>query len=61
MNGCLIVLIALVGVAILDFALVAVIVKGVCWAFGFAFSWKIAFGVWLIVLLLHAVFFRERE
>lgn len=38
----------------LDFAVSALLVKGVCWAFGFTFSWKLAFGVWLIILIVHA-------
>lgn len=37
----------------IDFAISALIVKGICWAFSLTFSWKIAFGVWLILLILH--------
>lgn len=36
----------------IGFAITAGIVKLICWAFGFTFSWKIAFGFWLILLLL---------
>lgn len=39
----------------LSFGLTALLVKGVCWAFGLAFSLKIAFGVWLILCLIRTV------
>lgn len=39
-----------------DFLISALIVKGICWAFGMAFSWKLAIGVWLIISLLQAAF-----
>ena len=39
-----------------DFAISALIVKGICWAFSLTFSWKMAFGVWLIMMILHSVF-----
>ena len=39
-------------VALGSFGLTALIVKGICWAFGFTFTYKIAFGVWLIILLI---------
>lgn len=34
------------------FLFVSAFVYGICWAFGLVFTWKISFGVWLIVILL---------
>lgn len=42
----------LIGYAIM-FGITALIVKGICWAFDFAFTWKLAVGVWLILILLR--------
>lgn len=28
----------------------------ICWAFALTFSWKIAFGVWLIILIVSNIF-----
>ena len=40
----------------ISFGLVSLIFYGICWAFGIAFAWKIAVGIWLTYLLLSAVF-----
>lgn len=40
----------------ISFGITGLIIKGICWAFGFAFSWKLAFGVWLILALVGSVF-----
>ena len=37
---------------ILSFGVTALIIKGICWAFGFIFTWKLAFGIWLVCLLI---------
>lgn len=39
----------------ISFSITGLIVKGICWAFGFVFSWKIAFGVWLVLILLGGI------
>ena len=39
-----------------DFLLTALIIKGICFAFGLVFTWKMVFGVWLILLLVQSVF-----
>lgn len=39
-----------------SFGFTALLVKGVCWAFGYAFSWKTAFGIWLLILLVGGAF-----
>ncbi len=28
----------------------------ICWAFGLQFSWKIAVGVWILVIILKSIF-----
>lgn len=54
--GCLVaLLIALVYYA-LSFFGTALAVWVVCWAFGFAFSWKIAIGIWFVLAILRTVF-----
>ncbi len=40
----------------ISFGITGLIIKGICWAFGFAFSWKLAFGIWLILALIGGVF-----
>ena len=52
---CLVLLVAailIVGMVAVSYGAVYVITNAICWAFGLAFSPKIAFGVWLIVLLI---------
>ena len=45
----------------IDFAISALIVKGICWAFSLTFSWKIAFGIWLILLILHGTLSKKER
>ena len=40
----------------ISFGITGLIIKGICWAFGFAFSWKLALGIWLILALVGSVF-----
>lgn len=40
----------------ISFGITGLIIKGICWAFGFAFSWKLAFGIWLILVLVGSIF-----
>jgi len=40
---------------LLSFGITSFIVYGVCWAFGYAFSFKLAFGVWLIFIAFKAL------
>lgn len=40
----------------ISFGIVSAIFYGICWAFGLAFTWKIAVGIWLTYLLFSAVF-----
>ena len=45
----------------ISFAISAFIMKLICLCFGLAFSWKIAFGIWLILSLLSAFFKSARD
>lgn len=40
----------------ISFGLTGLIIKGICWAFKLAFSWRVAFGVWLVLILIGSVF-----
>lgn len=35
----------------LSIGIVGVLVKITCWAFGFAFTWRIAVGVWAVLVM----------
>ena len=47
---------AIIGILFLNFLLSALVIKLICWAFGFTFTWKLAFGLWLIIGLLQSIF-----
>lgn len=53
---CVGVLIVILILLALDFAMCAGIAWLILWCFGIDFSVKIAFGIWLITLLLHLIF-----
>jgi len=52
----------LVGVAValglyaIGFGITGLYVKGICWAFGLTFSWRLVFGIWLIMILVKGLF-----
>ena len=48
-------ILGIIGLLIFSFGITALLVKGICWAFGLAFSLKIAFGVWLILFLVRTL------
>lgn len=39
----------------LGFLLTAGIIAGICWAFSLAFSWKLAVGVYLVLILIRSI------
>ena len=47
--------------AAITFLLSALVIKGICWAFGLAFSWKVAYGIWLVLELVRAWLQRSGE
>lgn len=50
----LVVAVLMVGMVAISYGAVYVITFAICWAFGLAFSPKIAFGAWVIALLIEA-------
>ena len=49
----LVVYLAAIGLSI---GLVGVLTKIVCWAFGFAFTWRLAVGVWAVIVMASWAF-----
>ena len=49
----LVVAVLMVGMVAISYGAVYVITYAICWAFGLVFSPKIAFGVWLVALLIN--------
>ena len=56
----ILVLTIIVAVAI-GFGITSGLLYGICWAFGFKFTWKLAIGVYLVLVLIKAVFFRSED
>ncbi len=44
------------GLTALSFLGIAACVKIICWAFGLVFTWKVALGVWAVLILLRSIF-----
>lgn len=40
---------------VFSYGFTALLIKGICFSFGWNFSWKIAFGVWLILMMISGV------
>ena len=49
-------LLALLIVLALDFGLFAALIYVICFCFSIAFTWKLAFGIWLIAVLIKLIF-----
>lgn len=43
-------------ICILSFGITSAILYGICWAFNFTFSWKLAIGIWLLLIILRSIF-----
>lgn len=41
---------------LISFSITALFVKIICWAFGFNFTFKIAIGIWALILLISSAF-----
>ena len=52
----LVVAVLMVGMVALSYGITTAIFYGVCWAFGFTFSFKTAFGLWLGICLFNIAF-----
>jgi len=53
-------IIAIIAALLISFFGTAGLVKLICWAFGFTFSWKLSIGVWAALWLLKSVFGRGK-
>ena len=51
-----IVIVMFVGAMLIDYLVCALIVYSICWCFGLAFSFKLAFGVYLVFQLIRGIF-----
>ena len=40
----------------LSFLITAGIIALICWAFALTFTWKLAFGIWLVLILIRGIF-----
>lgn len=49
------IIIGTVLVVALSFFLTAGIIAGICWAFSLVFSWKLAVGVYLVLILIRSI------
>lgn len=52
----LLIILGIVGAVALSFFITAGIIAGICWAFSLAFSWKLAVGVYLVLVLVRGIF-----
>ena len=45
----------------LSFLYTAFLVKIICWAFGWQWSWKISLGIWGMIIIIREIFRREKK
>lgn len=45
----------------LSFALTSAIIYDICWAFKLVFTWRFAFGIWLILLIMRSVLRSDKD
>ena len=46
----------IIGVILLDFLMVAGIYALICFCFGMTFSWRIALGIWILLIVFQGFF-----
>ena len=51
-----IVIVMFVGAMLIDYLVLSLIVYAICWCLGFTFSFKLAFGVYLVFQLIRGIF-----
>ncbi len=51
-----IVIVMFVGAILIDYLALSLIVYAICWCLGFTFSFKLAFGVYLVFQLIRGIF-----
>ena len=53
--GCALILIIFISLIAFNFVLTAGLYALIAWCFGLVFSWKIAFGIWIMVSIIFTV------
>lgn len=61
MSKFLATLLALLIVLGLDFALLSLIIYLICFCFGIVFTWKLALGIWLIIIAIKLCFTKTKQ
>lgn len=61
MSKFLATLLALLIVLGLDFALLSLITYLICFCFGIVFTWKLALGIWLIIIAIKLCFTKTKQ
>ena len=56
MGVIIMLLISLLLILAIDYAILAAILYAICWCLSIAFSWKIALGIWLIIIVIKLCF-----
>ena len=51
----------IVGMIALDIVIVSAVYYAICWCFGLVFSWKIALGIWILVIVFKNVIMDTRK
>lgn len=54
--GCMLLIVIVFAVYMISFGITSAIIYGICWAFELRFSFKIAFGIWLVLILIKSLF-----
>jgi hypothetical protein len=54
--GCLFIILTFLAVWAIEFLATAGVIYLITLCFGFTFSWKIAFGIWLVIALLTTIY-----
>lgn len=54
--GCMLLIAIVFAMYVISFGITSAIIYGICWAFELKFSFKIAFGIWLVLILIKRLF-----
>ena len=56
MFAFLVAVLAVLATCVISFFGTALLIWLICWAFALTFSWKITFGIWIIICILRSIF-----
>lgn len=60
-TGCMATLLIVLAILAVEFLVVAGLLSVACWAFGWVFTWKLAVGVWMVMILATLVIGKGRQ